>query len=207
MSVEECDHCGEGFDDEETYLRHLESEHGDDLSAIEVRRVAGLDSDEGPSVAAYAGAIGAVVIAGLLAYLLFFSGASGGVPGGADAASAETTPTGIGSAHYHGQIQVEIGGERLDFSRDRFQLRADAFHFENGNGQRWHGHAREVTLGWAMASLGIDVTDESVTYDGTTYRDGEDATVAVEVDGEPVDPESYVLEEGDSIRIVAESGE
>jgi len=207
MSVEECDHCGQEFDDEETYLRHLRDEHESDLSAIEVRRVAGLDTDDDRSVVAYAGAVGAVVVAGLLAYLLFFSGGSGGGPGGVNAASAETTPTALGAAHYHGQIQVEIGGERLDFSRDRFQLQADAFHFEGGTGARWHGHARDVTLAWAMETLGIEVTNESVTYDGTTYRDGEGATVTVEVNGEPVDPETYVLREGDSIRIVAESGE
>jgi len=207
MSVEECDHCGREFDDEETYLRHLRDEHQNDLNAIEVRRVAGLDTEDGRSVVAYAGAVGAVVAAGLLAYLLFFSGGSGGSPGATNAASAETTPTDLWSTHYHGRIQVEIGGERLDFSRDRFQLRADAFHFENDNGQRWHGHARDVTLAWAMETLGIEVTNESVTYGGTTYRDGEDATVTVEVNGEPVDPETYVLQEGDSIRIVTESGE
>jgi len=206
MSAEECNHCGEEFDDEETYLRHLRDEHEDDLSAIEVRRVAGLDTEDGRSPVAYAGAVGAVVVAGLFAYLLFFSGGSGGGSGGVNAASAETTPTALGAAHYHGQIQVEIGGEQLDFSRDRFQLQADAFHFEGGTA-RWHGHARDVTLSWAMGTLGIDVTNESVTYDGTTYRDGEGATVIVEVNGESVDPETYVLQEGDSVRIVAESDE
>lgn len=201
MSAETCDHCGRDFDEEAAYLRHLRDEHGDDLGPIEVRRVAAIDTDEGGrSVATYAGAVGALAVVGALVYLLAFAGGNGG--GGE--ASAATTPTGVGTAHYHGPITVEIGGDELDFGQRQFQLQADAFHFENGNGERWHGHAQDVTLAWAMDTLGIEVTEDSVTYDGTTYEDGENATVVVEVNGESVDPETYVLQDGDSIRIVAE---
>lgn len=200
MDSEECDHCGRQFDDEGAYLRHLRDEHESDLGPIEVRRVATLDADEGRNVAVYAGVLGVVIAAGLFAYLLF--GADGG-DGTADG-TGETTPRDLWSVHYHGTITVEIGGERLDFSRDRFQMQADAFHFENGNGDRWHGHAKDVTLSYAMETLGIEVTEDSVTYDGTTYRDGEGATVVVEVNGDSVTPDEYVLQEGDEIRIVAE---
>lgn len=200
MDPEECDHCGRTFDDEETYLHHLRDDHGDELGPIEERRVAALDADADRSVAVYAGAVGVVIALGLLAYLLFFAGGPGGTAeqGGAD------EPHDLWSVHYHGSITAEIGGEELDFGRDRFQMQADAFHFENGDGDRWHGHAKDVTLAWAMETLGIEVTEDSVTYDGTTYRDAEGATVVVEVNGETVDPREYVLQEGDSIRIVAE---
>lgn len=200
MNSGECDYCDRRFEDEEAYLRHLRDEHGDELGPIERRRVVALETRTDRSVAVYAGVVGVVIALGLFAYLLFSAGGGGGTADDGD----ETTPHDLWSVHYHGTITVEIGGERLDFSRDRFQMRADAFHFENGNGDRWHGHAKDVTLSYAMETLGIDVTEDSVTYDGTAYRDGEGATVVVEVNGDSVTPEEYVLREGDEIRIVAE---
>ncbi|MDX1745764.1 MAG: hypothetical protein R3324_07490, partial [Halobacteriales archaeon] len=116
------------------------------------------------------------------------------------------TPSGLGSVHLHGTIEMTVDGEAVDFSRDRYQLQADAFHFESREGGRWHVHARGVTLGWAMATLGIEVTGSSVTVEGRTYRDGADGvSVTVEVNGEPVSPASYVLREGDHVRIVVET--
>lgn len=203
MATETCDHCGESFDEEEPYLRHLQDEHGDDLGAIEQRRVASLKTDDdAPDVVVYGAVAGALVLGGLLAYVLFFmgSGASGAGSGDVDAA---VTPHSVGSVHYHGTIDVTIGGQELDFSRDRFQLQADPFHFERGNGERWHGHAQDVTLEYAMGTLGIDVTSETVTYQGTTYGDDSGETARVLVNGESVTPADYVLQEGDEIRIVA----
>ncbi|WP_135828123.1 hypothetical protein [Halorussus halobius] len=204
MSTETCDHCGATFDDEEPYLLHLRDEHADDLGPIEQRRVAAMDADEGSSVVAYAAAVGALALAGALAYVLFFSG--GGAtdgPGGASGAEAAMQPHSVGTEHYHGTIAVTVGGQELDFSRSQFQLQADPFHFENGNGERWHVHAQDVTLTYAMGTLGVDVTQSTVSYDGTTYDADAGDTVVVEVNGEPVDPSSYVLQRGDDVRIVA----
>ncbi|MFC7082267.1 hypothetical protein [Halorussus caseinilyticus] len=109
----------------------------------------------------------------------------------------------MGSVHYHGTIDATVGGQPLDFGRQRFQLQADAFHFENGDGQRWHVHAEEVTLAYAMGTLGIDVTNETVAYDGTTYGDDPNETAVVRVNGDPVNPSEYVLRKGDHVRIAA----
>ena len=196
MTREECGHCGRQFDDEETYLRHLESEHADELGPIEQRRVATLGDDgDGPGAAVYVGVLGVFAIGGLLAYLLFFSGGGAG--------SGQDGPYDVGSVHYHGTIDVTIDGQELDFSRQRFQYEADPFHFEDGDGEQWHVHARGVTLSYAMGTLGIEVTENTVTYEGTTYGDDPDETAVVEVNGESVTPDEYVLEEGDHIRIVA----
>lgn len=197
MDSESCDHCGASFDDETAYLEHLRDEHSDELSRIEQRRVAALESDdEGPSTALYAGAVGVLALLGVLAYLLFFSGGGGGT-------NASGGPSALGSVHYHGTIEVSIDGQQLDFSRQQFQLEADAFHFENNDGEEWHVHAQDVTLSYAMSTLGIDVTEDTLTYDGTTYGDDSGETVVVEVNGESVNPEEYVLQEGDDVRIVA----
>jgi hypothetical protein len=60
-----------------------------------------------------------------------------------------------------------------------------------------------------MATLGLEVTEDTVTYEGTTYRDSDPGTtVEVLVDGEAIDPSTYTLdgadtaENGDHVRIV-----
>ncbi|WP_323191213.1 MoaD/ThiS family protein [Halostella sp. PRR32] len=112
--------------------------------------------------------------------------------------------------HVHGNITFEVDGEEVDFSRDKYQNadHSQYFHFENGAGEPWHAHAWNVTLGYGMSTLeGINVTEDSVTYENETYVDGENgASVSVEVNGEPVDPNGYVLKDGDSIRIVVDTG-
>jgi sulfur carrier protein ThiS len=204
VSSEECSHCGASFDDEETYLRHLLDEHADDLGPIEQRRVATLGSDdEGPDAVVYAAAIGALVLVGLLAYVLFPLGDGAAGTGASDGGSDGGEPHDLWSVHYHGTITVTIGGQELDFSRREFQMQADPFHFENRDGEQWHVHAKGVTLSYAMETLGINVTANTVTYDGTTYGDDSSETVVVEVNGEPVGPDEYVLQEGDHVRIVA----
>ncbi|WP_435176651.1 hypothetical protein [Halorussus sp. AFM4] len=195
----ECEHCGASFDDEDAYVRHLGDEHADDLGPIESRRVAELESDGGGRDAVMYGAgLGALALGGLLAYLLFFSGGAGTTD-----PSAAGGPTDVGSVHYHGTINATIGGQQLDFSRQQFQLQDRAFHFENGQGQRWHAHAKGVTLAYAMQTLGINVTDDTVAYDGTTYGDDPGESVTITVNGEPVTPSEYVLQQGDRVRIVA----
>lgn len=207
VSTDECSHCGASFDSEEPYLRHLLDEHPDDLGPIEQRRVGTLDSDDGaPTAAVYGAVLGGFVLAGLLAYVLFFMGSGATGTDGAGGGSAPE-PHDLWSVHYHGPIDVTIGGEELDFSRQRFQTQADPFHFENGDGQQWHVHAQDVTLAYAMETLGIEVTEDTVTYDGTTYGDDPGETAVVEVNGESVTPDEYVLQEGDHVRIVANASE
>ncbi|WP_276299111.1 C2H2-type zinc finger protein [Halorussus lipolyticus] len=202
MGTGECDHCGASFADEEDYLRHLRDEHPDELGPIEQRRVAELDPDDdgAPTAAVYGAVLGGLLLAGLLAYVLFSSGGGGA----SDPNTASLTqPRNVGAVHYHGTIDATIGGQELDFGRQRFQLQADAFHFENGEGERWHVHAERVTLAYAMQTLGIDVTNGTVAYDGTTYGDDPGETAIVEVNGESVTPGEYVLQKGDSVQIVA----
>lgn len=203
----ECAYCGESFDDETAELRHLRDAHRDELSRIDRRRVQDLEGEEGGGLPTGPLVLGGVILISLavVVYVIVFLGgsASGQEPGPA------------GSAHEHGTIEMVVLGEQVDFSQPEYQGAARKFHFEpmNGvpNGRVWHAHATGITLAWAMDTLGIDVTADSVTFQGTTYRDSDPNTeVIVEVDGEPVDPEEYVLdgtasndfEQGDHVRIV-----
>lgn len=201
-----CDHCGAEFDDGDAYLAHLAAEHEGDLGAIERRRVANREADaSGGGIPTGPAVLGLVVLFALaiVVYVVFAFG------GGSTARAGE--PGAYGSDHGHGTINVTVLGDRIDFSQARYQVQADRFHFEGGNGRVWHTHASGVTLQWGMATLGIDVTASSVTYRGTTYRDNDSAyDVSVTVDGEPVDPATYVLDgasednpqAGDHVRIV-----
>lgn len=144
-----------------------------------------------------------VVLAGGVAIFSVFSGGGGGSDG--------QGPYNYGSVHQYGTINVTIDGKTLDFSHQKYQVQDRAFHFERGNGKMWHVHARGVTLKYAMQTLGIEVTEDSVTVNGTTYRDNASKwNVIVKVNGKPVDPNQYILkgtseenyQQGDHIRII-----
>jgi sulfur carrier protein ThiS len=193
----ECDYCDRSFDDEAGYHEHLRNEHAQELGPIDQRRVATDDGAGGLPTGPLALGLVLLIAAGVVGYLVFLPGSGGG--------SSEGEPTDLGAVHYHGTMEVVIDGQRVDFSRSQYQLQADAFHFEANEGRRWHAHARGVTLAWAMESLGIPVTAETVTFEGRTYDDSDpDTTVTIRVNGEPVTPSSYVLQRGDRVRIVVE---
>jgi len=208
--VTECDYCGAELDDEDAYLDHLAAKHEGELGRIDRRRVE--DRTGGGSAAlsppvVIAGVLGVAVV-GVLAAVFLFSGGGGNPGGGSGGAFADsvTQPTGVGTVHYHGTMTVTIDGQELDFSQSRYQLQADAFHYEGGSGARWHGHANRVTLEYALETLGIGVTNGKLSFDGTTYNRSDGDTVTYRVNGQQVDPENYVLQEGDSVTVVAESG-
>lgn len=201
----ECPYCGAALDDEDALIAHMGAEHEGELGTIDRRRVDDFEGDGGDRAVGPLVLGGVIVFAlGMVIYVTVFLGGGGG--GGTG------TPGPLQSAHEHGTIEMRVLGEAVDFGRDRYQLQADRFHFEGGVGQVWHTHATGVRLAWAMDTLGIGVTEDSVTFQGTTYRDDDPNTeVTVEVNGESVDPETYVLsgtpragraDQGDHVRIV-----
>ena len=188
----ECDYCGAPHDSEGAHLDHLESEHYDELGPIDKRRVddrgSGFDVPVGPI------AIGVVLVAaaGILGYVVFVAGGNG---------SQEIGP--YQSDHYHGTMEMTVLGDDVDFSQSQYQVRDNRFHFEGGNGQRWHAHATGVTFGYAMSALGFDVSTDpnTLVYRGDTYTDGEGYEVVLEVNGDSVGTD-YVLKQDDDIRVV-----
>ncbi|WP_439027598.1 hypothetical protein [Haloarchaeobius sp. DT45] len=204
--MHDCDHCGDSFDDEEVYLRHLRDEHPDDLGRIERRRVDELDDGDGiPTSTLALGAVG-VVFALIVGGLLVTLGSGGGSAGAANALVGDSVrqPASLGTVHQHGSMTVSIDGRSLDFSQNRYQLQDDYFHYENGDGSQWHVHGQGVTLEYALESLGMGVTENGLAFGDDVYRSGQGSTVVYEVNGQTVDPESYVLKNGDSVRVVAE---
>jgi hypothetical protein len=191
----DCGYCDESFDDEAAYHDHLRAVHADELGPIDRRRIA---AGSGGGLPTGPLALGLVLLisAAVVGYVIFLPGGGGASGDG---------PRNLGSVHYHGTMEVVIDGQQVDFSRSEYQLQTDAFHYEANDGTRWHVHAQDVTLAWALESLGIGVTTDTVTFDGRTYDDADpDTTVSVTVDGEPVTPSTYVLQEGDAVRIVVQ---
>lgn len=192
----ECEFCSETFWSERAHRRHRRDEHGEELGRIERRRIE--DAERSWSLGVPVALVALVVIPTVVVAGLFV--ATGGLSGG-----GSSGPGPVGSVHTHGPITVTIDGERVDFSKQRYQLQDRAFHFEGGEGDRWHAHARGVTLKYAMNTLGIDVSRTSVTFNGTTYRESDPGVrVSVTVNGEPVTPSEYVFQDGDAVRIVVE---
>lgn len=204
--MNECNYCDSSFEEESKYFQHLSEEHQGELSKIDERRVE--EHVEGNKVAdkdsirlglSVLLVIGLVAVAGFAVYTVILS------DGQSTGFDTDTSPSGLNQEHYHGAMFVQIEGEEIDFSQPRFQLQDDYFHFESGEGERWHVHGRQVTLEYAMKTLSMPVTENSVTYQGTTYRDSDsEYNVRVRVSGRTVDPSSYVLQEGDVIRITVE---
>lgn len=198
----DCSYCTEVFESEDAYLDHLAAEHEDELGRIDRRRVTGAEESES-SLPLSTGPLVLVGVIGLAAVIVAYVTFGGG--GSSDGPSA------LGSVHEHGTMNMTVTGEQVDFSKEKYQHQARPFHFEGGGGSVWHTHAKGVTLAYAMETLDIKVTQDSVTFNGTTYRDDDPKrNVIVEVNGESVDPEEYVLQgtsapnaqQGDYIRIV-----
>lgn len=198
----DCDYCDAAFDEEQAYLEHLAEAHWGELGAIDRRRVENEVDTAGSLVSRRVALLGAggLGLAALGAAGIVLSGDGGGTGG-------PPTPHDLQGVHYHGTLVVAVDDRRVDFSQDQYQLQADFFHFESGDGQRFHVHARGVTLQRALATLDIGVTATTLTLGERTYDDADpNTTVSVTVDGEAVDPETYVLQPEDDVRIVVETG-
>nr|WP_303648778.1 MoaD/ThiS family protein [Haloarchaeobius litoreus] len=105
-------------------------------------------------------------------------------------------------------MTVTIDGRTLDFSQPQYQVSQTGeryFHYENGDGSRWHVHGDGVTLEYALEALDIEAASDALAFDGTVYRTSEGDTVRFVVNGQPVDPTTYELQQGDQVEVVATS--
>ena len=75
----DCDYCGESFEGEDAYLDHLEASHGDEMGAIDQRRVDSRASDDGSSIPVGVVVVGIIVAlaAGVAIYVTLLSGGGG----------------------------------------------------------------------------------------------------------------------------------
>lgn len=205
----ECTYCGETVSDDD-YADHLGRDHRTELSAIDRRWVGEADDDPDSSrLVLYAG-VGALLTVFVAGYIVLFLGVGTGGP------EAVLQPDPQSQIHEHGTIFVEHDGETVAFDEPQYVEQDGCFHFHDGEmPELWHTHCEDVTIEYALATLGMEVTEDSLLVDGEAYHDDDpETTVSVTVNGEQVDPQAYVLdgvssideaEDGDEIRIVAET--
>ena len=143
------------------------------------------------------------------------------VPTETEPGEAATETDSGGDIHEHGNLYLEIDGDRQSFDEEKYYQagqyedgEADhAFHFHpDGNDHYWHMHGERLTLQEALASL-PGVTYESrdgahvVEYEGETYEDGDGGTeIEIRQRDVAVDPTEYELQDGDIIWIQIETG-
>ena len=123
---------------------------------------------------------------------------------------AAEEPYDHGEVHKHGQLRLIVDGEWMEVGEQEENWKQNGadrhFYFTEGDGNTWHLRSRGVTLEYALNAIPtLEATEDSVTYDGATYEDGDDASVTIRVNAERVDFESYELEHGDTIRVVVET--
>lgn len=190
----DCDYCGDSFDDESAYLKHLKAEHRSELGPIDRRRIGDVDIDDGGlPTGPIALAVVIVASVAIVGYVVFIAGSGGAAAG---------EPTYDASNHVHGTMTMTIDGEEVDFMEPQFVENHQVFHFHGYENDEygehvWHIHGHGVTLQWALDSLGIEVNDEGtvLTFDGETYDDSDPGTtVEVTVNGEAVDIPTYELD-------------
>ncbi|WP_435346662.1 hypothetical protein [Haloarchaeobius sp. HRN-SO-5] len=105
-----------------------------------------------------------------------------------------------GTAEASGSMAVVVDGDRLDLGSavaDSTTFRMDGDHPDT-----WHANGTP-TLAAALAHAGVNASATTLSYDGSTYRDAETGTELVyRVNGDPVRPTEYALQDGDEVWVV-----
>ena len=109
--------------------------------------------------------------------------------------------------HPHGTLNVTVGGTPVNFTEQKYTHADRYFHFHGDEGaERWHAHSMNLTPAYAISTFpGLNLTNDTFTYENETYRRSDDGVnISVTVNGESVDPATYVLKDGDDLRIAVE---
>ncbi|TYL38876.1 hypothetical protein CV102_10230 [Natronococcus pandeyae] len=197
-----CPYCSTSVAEDE-YVTHLERAHSDELHGLDRRLVDERKRASAPrNFKPYVLGI-AVLVLFAVAYLAIF------VTPAPVANAAVQQPATDAQTHIHGDIVVQYDDTVVDFDDVQYIEQDGCFHFHaHDNAEMWHVHCENVTLEYAMMTLGMDVSEDTLVVDGERFTTDDDGTtVSVTVDGEPVDPEQYVLQDGDDVRIVVETDE
>ncbi|MDY6777475.1 MAG: hypothetical protein SVU32_02320, partial [Candidatus Nanohaloarchaea archaeon] len=99
----------------------------------------------------------------------------------------------------HLYFKVVIQGERVNFSKDRYQLQARKVHLEGGNGEIVHVHADDVTLDFFLQTLGMRRNASCLSVDGV-YCTNATHELRVYIGGNvSASPGDHELEQGENI--------
>lgn len=209
----DCHHCDNSFDTKKKSLQHMLDEHDDELSSHkrdsikrELNKLQAKEQNSGFQIpkTAVVGAVAVVALAGIL-YGMSSAGVVTFTAGGTTATSGNVPLGPAGSVHEHAPFVVSIDGERIDFSKPKYQVgqtQNQHVHFEAGDGSTIHKHATGVTIRYALESLGMELNESCVTLDtGKSYCESENGgELSITANGQSVPPE-HVIMNGERIMI------
>lgn len=112
--------------------------------------------------------------------------------------------------HPHGSLNVTVNGREVNFTESKYALADDYFHFHGDeDARKWHAHSHNLTLTYAISTFpGLNATSDTITYENSTFsRSDEGVDVTFTVNGESVDPSTYVLKDGDDVEVVVSESE
>lgn len=152
------------------------------------------------------------------------SGTDGATSNGTDTANETTTNSSNASGHDHsshdhgndtasesnnsdkylsGQMTVVVGGDRLEYPSGS----KDAGFWFTDEHKVWNAQKDgEITLADALAQFDAEAAADSFSYDGETYTESDsNVSLNYRVNGQSVDPQEYVLQDGDEIWVTVET--
>ncbi len=113
--------------------------------------------------------------------------------------------SGIGSlksTHIHADVKVYINGKAIDFSQRKYQLTTSFIHFEEGIGDVVHIHATGLTVGHLLKSLGMDINNNCILYEGENYCNENNKKLRFYVNGQPNNEFSnYIMQDLDKVLV------
>lgn len=89
------------------------------------------------------------------------------------------------SAHLHADAKVYIDGKAIDFSQRKYQLASRFMHFEDGIGDVVHTHATGLTVGHLFRSLGGELSNNCLIFEGKSNCNDGSKTLKFYVNGQP----------------------
>lgn len=114
----------------------------------------------------------------------------------------------LGSTHIHADFKVYILGNPIDFSLQKYQVKDELIHVEDGDGDVMHMHATGINLGYFFETLGMRIDKECITLEtGNKYCNTGNAQFRVFLKSEDSGweqlyyPADYVIQDLDKILV------
>lgn len=109
----------------------------------------------------------------------------------------------VGSQHIHSDFKLYLEGKAVDLSQQKYQLRSQYVHAEDGDGDVVHVHATGATLGYFLGTIGFSVDKECISDGlGARHCNNDSLSLEVYVNGIRRDsPENYVFENLDKVLV------
>lgn len=178
--MHKCEKCGREFNTEEGLNQHAADKHG--MSRHEKKEMKKQREEERKEEINKKIKKGKIKKWAIIAVVIIALVGIGYVIATSIPPSSGTVVGPPGSTHIHHDFKMYVNGNAVDFSQPKYQLRSRVVHFEDGDGNVMHTHATGMTLGYALNTMGIQLT-ECLAIDEIKHCNDGNKTVKVYVNG------------------------